>query len=111
MHAFAFARAVLALAALVGAGACAAQSMPSGEQLAADRGCYNCHGEPPRRNVPSFKDIAAGYARYRGRLDAAAELQLVERLRGGSLFSHIAAHERLGDEDARVLIRWLVEGR
>ena len=79
-------------------------------QMAADRGCLNCHGEPPRRSAPSLRGIAAEYAQHRGRLDAATEQKLVDRLRGGSLFSHVAAHERLGDEDARSFVRWLVEG-
>jgi cytochrome c len=88
----------------------AAGEMAAVAQMAADRGCYNCHGEPPRRSVPSLRGIAAAYAQHRGRLDAATEQELVDRLRKGSLFSHIAAHERLGDEDARRFVRWLVEG-
>lgn len=78
--------------------------------MAVDRGCYNCHAEPPRRNAPSLRGIAAGYAPHRGRLDAATEQALVDRLREGTLFSHIAAHERLSDEDARRFVRWLVAG-
>ena len=77
-------------------------------QLAADKGCYNCHGEPPRRNVPTFGQIAADYARYRGRPEA--EKELVDRLHHGGLFSHIAAHERLREDEAARLVRWLVEG-
>ena len=80
------------------------------DQLAADRGCYNCHGEPPRRNVPSFRELVVRYAPYRGKLDAAAERKLVDRMHDGSLFSHVAAHERLSEEEAHVLVRWLVAG-
>ena len=97
---------VLALAV---AAAWPAHAQDAGAQLAADKGCYNCHGEPARRNVPSFAALAADYARYRG-MDARTESQLVERLHHGSLFSHIAAHERLGDDEARTLIRWIVSG-
>jgi cytochrome c len=99
-----------ALAGLVLACACAAQAISPGEQLAAERGCYNCHGDPPRRNVPSFKELVARYAEHRDRPDAASERKLVDRLHHGSLFSHIAAHERLSEEEAVTLVRWLVEG-
>ena len=88
----------------------AAQSPADTRQLAADQGCYTCHGEPPRRNVPSFREITVRYAAYRGRLDAAALRELTDRLHHGSLFSHVAAHERLTEEQAQRLVRWLVEG-
>lgn len=77
-------------------------------QMAADRGCYNCHGEPPRRNVRSFAQIAASYAGLRGKTDA--EKDALQRMRHGSLFSHVAAHERLSDEDAAALVHWLFQG-
>lgn len=77
-------------------------------QMAVDRGCYNCHGEPPRRNVRSFAQIAAAYVSLRGK--ANAEKDAVERMHHGSLFSHIAAHERLSDEDAAALVHWLFQG-
>jgi cytochrome c len=81
-----------------------------GAQLAADRGCYNCHGEPARRNVPSFRELVARYAVYGGKPDAATEQKLVDRMHHGSMFSHVAAHERHSEEDARALVRWLVAG-
>lgn len=87
-----------------------AMAADGGAQLAADRGCYNCHGEPARRNVPSFRELVARYAVHRGQLDAAAEQKLVDRLHHGSLFGHVAAHERLSEEEARTLVRWLVQG-
>lgn len=77
-------------------------------QLALDRGCYSCHGEPPRRNVPSMAQLAADYARYRGQADAPREL--ADKLRAGGLFAHIAAHERLSPEDCETLMRWIIEG-
>lgn len=87
-----------------------AHTAPGPRQLAADQGCYNCHGEPPRRNVPSFREITVRYAAYRGRLDAAALRELTDQLHHGSPFSHVAAHERLAEEQAQQLVRWLVEG-
>jgi cytochrome c len=101
--------AVLVFCAGVLAGAPAAAADTPG-QLAADRGCYNCHGEPPRRNVPSFRELVARYAPYRGKLNADAERKLVDRMHDGSLFSHVAAHERLSEEEAHLLVRWLVAG-
>ncbi|MBX9960317.1 MAG: hypothetical protein K2Y15_09295 [Burkholderiaceae bacterium] len=77
-------------------------------QLALDKGCYSCHGEPPRRNVPSVAQLAADYARYRGQADAPR--QLADKLRAGGLFAHIAAHERLSPEDCETLMRWIIEG-
>ena len=91
---------------LATAGAAGAQVPPA--QLAADHGCYNCHGTPPRRNVPPLKEIAASYAAYRNEAGAAA--RLAADLRKGSLFSHIAAHERLSPQDCERLMQWLIDG-
>ena len=77
-------------------------------QLALDKGCYSCHGEPPRRNTPSLAQLAADYARYRGQADAPR--LLAEKLRAGGLFAHIAAHERLSPADCETLMRWIIEG-
>lgn len=110
MHGHACPRAFLVLAAWAAAWACWAQPSSAGAQLAADRGCYNCHADPPRRNVPSFRELAGRYAAHRGQLDAAAEQRLVDRLHHGSLLGHVAAHERLQEDEARALVRWLVEG-
>lgn len=77
-------------------------------QLALDKGCYSCHGEPPRRSAPSMAQLATEYARYRGQADAPR--RLADKLREGGLFAHIAAHERLSPEECEVLIRWIIEG-
>lgn len=77
-------------------------------QLALDKGCYNCHGEPPRRNTPGMAQLASDYARYRGQVDAPQ--RLADKLREGSLFAHIAAHERLSQEECITLMRWIIEG-
>jgi len=80
----------------------------SDSQLALDKGCYSCHGEPPRRSAPSMAQLATEYARYRGQADAPR--RLADKLREGGLFAHIAAHERLRPEECEVLIRWIIEG-
>lgn len=77
-------------------------------QLALDKGCYGCHGEPPRRNAPDMAQLAADYARYRGQADAPR--RLADKLREGGLFSHIAAHERISQEECEALMRWIIEG-
>jgi cytochrome c len=84
-------------------------AVEASERLATDLGCYNCHGEPPRRNIRSFKELRADYASYRGQPEAIA--RLVDKMHHGGLFSHVAAHERLTEEQAQALVRWLVEGR
>lgn len=77
-------------------------------QLALDKGCYTCHGNPPRKNAPTFAELASRYAKHRG--NTSAENALVEKLRQGSFLGHIDAHERLSQEDARRLVRWIIEG-
>jgi cytochrome c len=77
-------------------------------QLALDKGCLNCHGDPPRRGVPSLAQLPGDYARYQGQNDAAR--RLARKLREGAFFGHIAAHERLSAEDAESLVQWLIDG-
>lgn len=80
----------------------------TGARLAADKGCYNCHGDPPKKKTPNFATLAKHYAQYQGQPDK--EAALAEQLRTGSFFGHIDAHERLSAEDARALVRWIVSG-
>jgi cytochrome c len=77
-------------------------------QLALDKGCYSCHGTPPRRNTPGLEQLSADYAKFRGQPDAAAKL--AAKLREGGLFTHIAAHERLSPDEAQSLMQWLIDG-
>lgn len=76
--------------------------------LASDKGCYNCHGNPPKKNAPSFAVLAAEYQRFGG--DRQAEARLSEKLRSGSIFSHVDAHVRLSESEAQRLIRWIIDG-
>lgn len=86
----------------------AASPALASSQLALDKGCYSCHGEPPRRNAPGMAQLAADYARYRGQVDAPR--RLADKLREGGLFAHIAAHERISQEECEALMRWIIEG-
>lgn len=85
----------------------AASAQPA-RQLAVDRGCYNCHAEPSRPNIRSFAAIAKAYESLRGK--DGAERQARDRMHHGGLFSHVAAHERLSEEEATALVHWLFEG-
>ena len=76
-------------------------------QLALDKGCYKCHGNPPKKNAPTFAELAVRYAKHRG--NASAESALVEKLRRGTFLGHIDAHERLSQEDAQRLVRWIID--
>ena len=86
----------------------AQSSLPSGAQLAADKGCYNCHGDPPKKKAPTFAALAKDYARYRNQPEQ--EAALAEKLRTGSFFGHIDAHERLSADTALALVRWIIRG-
>lgn len=86
----------------------AASPVQASSQLALDKGCYSCHGDPPRRDAPGMAQLAADYARYRGQADAPR--RLADKLREGGLFAHIAAHERISQEECEALMRWIIEG-
>lgn len=87
----------------------AARAAESGAQLATDKGCVNCHSNlTPKKKAPTFKQLAADYAPLRDRPEALRER--AEKLRSGSIFGHIDAHERLSAEDAQQLVRWLADG-
>lgn len=76
--------------------------------LALDKGCYSCHGSPPQKGAPTMDKLAADYAQYRGQTDAAAKL--ATQLREHHVFGSIMAHERLTEESALTLVRWLIYG-
>jgi cytochrome c len=101
---------VAATVAMLAASAPSLGATPAqtGRQLAADKGCFNCHGEPPKRDAPRFAELAAGYAGVRG--DDAALARLADRLRRGSIFGHVDAHERLSADEAARLVRWIADG-
>lgn len=98
----------LTLAGLLAVSAWPPAAAQTGAQLASDKGCYNCHGDPPKKKTPSFATLAKDYAQYQGQPDK--EAALAEQLRTGSFFGHVDAHERLSAEDARALVRWIVSG-
>lgn len=64
--------------------------------------------ESTQKNVPAFEQIAEDYARYRSM--PSAEAELAEKLRQGHLFGGVRAHQRLSEETARALVRWLISG-
>lgn len=87
----------------------AASAAESGAQLATDKGCVNCHSnQTPKKKAPTFTRLAADYAALRDRPQALRER--AEKLRSGSIFGHIDAHERLSADEAAQLVRWLADG-
>jgi cytochrome c len=94
-------------AVLIWTGACVTAAQASA-QLALDKGCFACHGDPPRKNAPTFDQLAQGYARYQGQ--TGQEIRLADKLREGHVFGGIQAHEQLSVQSARALVQWIVQG-
>ncbi len=86
----------------------AAHAAETSAQLALDKGCFACHGDPPRKNAPTFAQLARDFARYQGQPEQ--EVRLADKLREGHVFGGIQAHENLSAESARALVRWIIEG-
>ena len=80
----------------------------SASALALDKGCYSCHGSSPRKNAPTFDQLAKDYAKYQGQ--TATEVTLAEKLHEKHLFGGIKAHEQLTQENAALLVHWIIEG-
>ena len=88
--------------------ACVAGGAWSSSQLAAELGCFSCHGTPPRANAPTFPQLAAQYARYQDVSEA--EIKLAAKLREAPMSGGISAHERVSEKSARSLMRWIIQG-
>lgn len=78
------------------------------ELLALDKGCVSCHGNAKNTGLPTFEQLAAKYAKYQGQTGSAAKL--ATELRQGRLLVGITAHQQLTQENATVLIRWIIDG-
>lgn len=99
-----------ALAALCSVLLIGSPSLPANASmnLALDKGCLSCHGNPPRGRAPTIPELAREYASFRGR--EADILRLSAHLREHHLFGGVPAHERLSAEEAEQFVRWLVDG-
>ena len=84
-----------------------AKPAPTGQDLAAQKGCLACHGVDRGIIGPSFRDVAA---RYRGQ--AGIEGRLAEKLhRGGSGawgMTPMPARPDLSDADTAALLGWVL---
>ena len=80
----------------------------SSSALALDKGCYSCHGSPPRKNAPTFERLANDYAKYQGQTEPT--IALAEKLHKEHVFGGIKAHEQLTPENALQLVRWIIDG-
>ncbi len=90
------------------AGMTMASAVHASAQLALDKGCFACHGDPPKKSAPTFEQLAREFARYQGQPDQ--ELKLADKLREGHIFGGVQAHENLSVENARALVHWIVQG-
>ena len=77
-------------------------------QLALDKGCMNCHGNPIRQHVPNFEQLASHAAKYRDQ--PGADQKLADKLRAHELFGNVTGHETLTPESALALARWIIGG-
>jgi cytochrome c551/c552 len=77
-------------------------------ELAADKGCYACHGDTPQKNAPTFAQLAAHFASHQGQ--PGAEDKLAGELRKRRLLGRITAHENLSEDSAHALARWIIGG-
>lgn len=78
-------------------------------QLAADKGCLSCHSNrTPKKNVPTFAQLAERYAPLKAQPDALRDR--AEQLRTGAIADHVNAHERLSAEESARLVQWLADG-
>jgi cytochrome c len=76
--------------------------------LALDKGCYSCHSSSPRKNAPTFDQLAKDYAKYQGQTETV--VTLAEKLHEEHLFGGIKAHEQLTQENAVELVSWIIKG-
>lgn len=94
----------LVRAGLSGVALAAPLASQAGSAQAVAMGCYNCHGQPLRADAPSFERLAAKFEKRRG--DTAAEQHALDEFRRAG----VQLHERVSDDTARQLVRWLFEG-
>ncbi len=85
-----------------------APAAQASSQLALDKGCMGCHGNPPQKKAPTFAQLATDYARYAN--DPGADVRLAEKLRARHVFGSIRAHETLTPDSALALVRWIIHG-
>jgi cytochrome c len=91
-----------ALVGLVLAGAAHAN-----EKLAQASGCTVCHGIDKKVIGPSYKDIAAKYAKEKG-----AEASLVKKVKAGGkgVWGEVPMppNPHVKDEDIQTLVKWIL---
>ena len=100
--------AATAAAILLSASLLALPAAHASTQLALDKGCMNCHGNPIRQHVPNFEQLASHAAKYRDQ--HGADQKLADKLREHELFGNVTGHETLTPESALALARWIIGG-
>ena len=82
-------------------------SAQADRQLANRNGCMSCHADT-EFDAPTWPELAADYEQYRGQPDA-ARIQ-GEKLRKGTFFTKIKAHQKLTPTTATDLMQWIIDG-
>lgn len=95
-------------AVLLSASLLALPAAHASTELALDKGCMNCHGNPIRQHVPNFEQLASHAAKYRDQ--HGADQKLADKLRAHELFGNVTGHETLTPESALTLARWIIGG-
>lgn len=98
-------RFIPASAALVGLALAGAAH--ANEKLAQASGCMVCHGIDKKVIGPSYKDIAAKYAKDKG-----AEASLVKKVKAGGkgVWGEVPMppNPHVKDEDIQTLVKWIL---
>ena len=82
-------------------------SAQADRQLANRNGCMSCHADT-EFDAPTWPELAADYGQFQGQPDAASIQG--EKLRRGTFFTKIKAHQKLTPTTATDLMQWIIDG-
>lgn len=101
----------IAAALMLAGQAGAAPDAAAFNALAKKKGCFNCHGMDRAILGPSLRDIGRKYGGTAGAQDRLAGI--VRNGSKGGVWGKAAmpAYARLGDDDIRILLRFILELR
>jgi cytochrome c len=97
-----------AVAVILGVAAIAlAAPSPANEALAKKHNCFACHAVDKKLVGPSYKDVAAKYAK-----DSGAEAKLVEKVKKGGqgVWGQVPMppNAQVPDADVQALVKWIL---
>lgn len=82
-------------------------SAQANRELASSNGCMGCHAET-KFDGPPWPELARKYKKFQGQADG-AQIE-GEKLRKGSLFKKVKAHQKLSPATATELMQWIIDG-